>query len=117
MEELKSRKEGDIRVIELEGRLDVHLSMEVESAVNELIDAGDINIIFDLKEVKYLSSSGLRIFIAALRKLNKLNGKLKLANMNESVKRIFKVVELIDLFDIYPTVEEALESFDENLKK
>ncbi len=112
MDKLKTRKEGEVRIIELEGRLDVHLSMEVESAVNEIIDSGDIYLIFDLEGVKYLSSSGLRIFIAALRKLNKLKGQLKLANLNESVKRIFKVVELIDLFDIYPSVEEALKSFN-----
>jgi anti-sigma B factor antagonist len=112
MEKMNTRKEGDVRIIELEGRLDVHLSMEVESAVNDIIEAGDIFLIFDLENVKYLSSSGLRIFIAALRKLNKLKGQLKLANMNESVKRIFKVVELIDLFDIYPSVDEALESFN-----
>ncbi len=111
--DLKTRKEGKVRIIELEGRLDVHLSMEVEATVNELIDKGEHFLVFDLKEVKYLSSSGLRIFIAALRKLNKLGGKLKLANMNESVKRIFKVVELIDLFEIYPSVEEAVESIEE----
>lgn len=111
--DLKTRKEGKVRIIELEGRLDVHLSMEVESTVNEIIDNGELYLVFDLKEVKYLSSSGLRIFIAALRKLNKLGGKLKLANMNESVKRIFKVVELIDLFEIYPSVEEAIESIEE----
>ncbi len=109
--ELKTRKEGKVVVIELEGRLDVHLSMEIEAEVNNIIDSGDIFLVFDLKEVKYLSSSGLRIFIAALRKINKLNGKLKLANMNEPVKRIFKVVELIDLFEIFSSVEEALESF------
>ncbi len=111
MKTLKTRKEGDVRIIELEGRLDVHLSMEIETSVNEIIDSGDTRLIFDLTEVKYLSSSGLRIFIASLRRLNKLKGQLKIANMNESVRRIFKVVELIELFDIYPSVDEALKSF------
>ncbi len=109
--DLKTRKEGDVLIIELEGRLDVHLSLEIETAVNEIIDSGEKNLLFDLKGVQYLSSSGLRIFIAAMRKLKGLDGSLKLANMSESVKKIFKVVELIDLFEIYPSIEEALESY------
>jgi anti-anti-sigma factor len=112
--ELKTRKIDDVRIIELEGRLDVHLSMEVESSVNEMIESGEKFLIFNLEKVKYLSSSGLRIFIASLRKLNKIDGKLKLVNLNESVIRIFKVVELYDVFDIYTSLDEALVSFGIN---
>lgn len=111
MEELVTKREGDVLIVYLKGRLDVHLSLEIEQAVNELIDNGDINLLFDLEKVVYLSSSGLRIFIAAMRKLKDLNGQLKLANLTSSVKKIFKVVELIDLFDIYDSIDEALASF------
>ena len=109
--ELKTRKEGKVTIIELEGRLDVHLSLEIEQAVNDIIDKDEKYLLFDLKGVQYLSSSGLRIFIAAMRKLKSIDGALKLANMSESVKKIFKVVELIDLFEIYNSVEEALAMF------
>lgn len=109
--ELKTRKEGKVIVIELEGRLDVHLSLEIEQAVNDIIDKGEKYLLFDLKGVQYLSSSGLRIFIAAMRKLKSIDGALKLANMSDSVKKIFKVVELIDLFEIYESVDEALAMF------
>lgn len=109
--ELTTRKEGNVQIIQLEGRLDVHLSLEIEQAVNDLIDKGEKYLLFDLANVQYLSSSGLRIFIAAMRRLKGVDGNLKLANMSESVKKIFKVVELIDLFEIYPSVEEALKAF------
>jgi len=111
MEELVTRQVGDILIVSLSGRFDVHLSLEIEQAVNNLIDKGHINLLFDLEKVVYLSSSGLRIFIAAMRKLEGLNGKLKLANLTSSVKKIFKVVELIDLFDIYDSVDEAVAAF------
>ncbi|MDR2733319.1 MAG: STAS domain-containing protein [Spirochaetota bacterium] len=111
MDELVTRQVGDVLVISLSGRFDVHLSLEIEQAVNELIDKGHINLLFDLEKVVYLSSSGLRIFIAAMRKLEGLNGKLKLCNLTSSVKKIFKVVELIDLFDIHDSVDEAISAF------
>jgi len=111
MEELVTRQIGNVLVVSLSGRFDVHLSLEIEQAVNDLIDKGHINLLFDLEKVVYLSSSGLRIFIAAMRKLESLNGQLKLANLTSSVKKIFKVVELIDLFDIHDTVDEAVAAF------
>ncbi len=112
MESLITKKEGDVLIVYLKGRLDVHLSLEIEQAVNEIIEGGSTSLLFDLEKVVYLSSSGLRIFIAAMRKLKALNGQLKLANLTSSVKKIFKVVELIDLFDIYDSVDSALASFD-----
>ena len=111
MEELLTKQVDDVLIVYLSGRLDVHLSLEIEQAVNELIDKGHINLLFDLEKVVYLSSSGLRIFIAAMRKLKELNGQLKLANLTSSVKKIFKVVELTDLFDIYDSVDAAMASF------
>ena len=111
MSNLNTQTVGEVVVVVLEGRLDVHKSLEVELGVNELIDSGTRNLVFDLDKVEYLSSSGLRIFIAAMRRVKKEDGNLKLANMTEPVKKIFKVVELIDLFEIYPSVDEAVNSF------
>jgi len=111
--ELRTNKEGKVQVIHLEGRLDVHLSLEIEQSVNDLIDKGEKYLLFDLDGVQYLSSSGLRIFIAAMRRLKGIDGGLKLANMSESVKKIFKVVELIDLFEIYASEDEALRAFSD----
>ncbi len=111
---LKVRKEGKVTIIDLEGRLDVHLSLEIEQQVNNIIDGGEKFLVFNLEGVQYLSSSGLRIFIAAMRRLKQIDGNLKLANMSESVKKIFKVVELIDLFEIFPTVNDAVNSFNSN---
>ena len=112
---MKTRKENNILIIELKGRLDVHLSLEVEQEVSKLINSGEKNIIFDLKEVEYLSSSGLRIFISALRKLKIVGGVLKLVSMNESVKKIFDIVDLTDLFDIQESVEKGVEQLKEKM--
>ena len=109
--DLKTRKVDETIIIELEGRLDVHLSLEIEQAVNDIIDSGERKLLCDLDKVVYLSSSGLRIFIAAMRRLKGLDGSLKLANLSEDVKKIFRVVELIDLFEIYDSVDEALASY------
>lgn len=101
----------DTCIIYLKDRLDVHYSSEVETEINKLIDQGKKKLVISLNEVEYLSSSGLRIFIAILRRLNEVKGQLRLIKLNETALKIFKIVELIDMFDIYDSEEEAINSF------
>ncbi len=105
----ESRK--DVVIIYLKGRLDVHYSSEVENELNKFIEKGKKKLLLSLENVEYLSSSGLRVFIAISRRLKEMGGELKLMKLNETAKKIFKIVELIDMFDIYDSEEEALKSF------
>lgn len=108
---LKKKKTGNIIIVYPEGRLDVTRSTELEEEITKLIDEeGARNIIMNLENVEYMSSSGFRACIAILRKLKSLNGNFKISNVRPSVKRIFDVIELTSLFDIYETEEEAIKS-------
>ncbi|HEO66082.1 MAG TPA: anti-sigma factor antagonist [Spirochaetes bacterium] len=110
-----TRKEGDILIIELEGRLDVNISLELEKEVNRLIDEGEECLLFDLAKLQYLFSSGLRVFVATMRRLNGINGSMKMANMSHSVKTVFSVVGLDDLFSNHDSVDDALKAFQESV--
>jgi stage II sporulation protein AA (anti-sigma F factor antagonist) len=108
---LKKKKSGNIIIVYPEGRLDVTRSTELEEEITQLIDdEGVRNIIMNLENVEYMSSSGFRACIAILRKLKSLNGNFKISNVRPAVKRIFDVIELTSLFDIYDTEEEAIKS-------
>jgi anti-sigma B factor antagonist len=112
MMNLKTKKVGNIVVVYLQGRLDVHLSADIEKEINKLIkDDPDSHLLLNLAGVEYMSSSGLRIFVSTMRILKESNRKLKLCSMNNAVKKIFEVVELMDMFEIYETEEEAIASF------
>lgn len=113
--ELNTKQVGHVVVIYLAGRLDVHLSADVEKEINKIIqDKPDCHLLLNLKDVEYMSSSGLRIFVSTMRILKESKRMLKLSNMNNAVKKIFEVVELMDMFDIHETEDAALHSFDNN---
>ncbi len=104
---------GNVVVIYLAGRLDVHLSAEVENEINKIIqNETNSHLLLNLKDVEYLSSSGLRIFVSTMRILKESQRKLKLCNMNNAVQKIFEVVELMDMFDLRDTEEDAILSFN-----
>ncbi len=110
--ELNTKKVDNVVEIFLSGRLDVHLSAEIEKEINNIIqNQPNCHLLLNLKDVEYMSSSGLRIFVSTMRILKESKRKLKLCNMNSAVKKIFEVVELMDMFDIFDNEEEALQSF------
>lgn len=108
---LKTEKIGEVLMVYLQGRLDVHRSLEVEQEINELIDKGEKKLLFNLSDLSYLSSSGLRVFIATLRKLKEIGGVLKISEIQANVAKIFKIVEFDDIFEMYNNSEDALASF------
>ncbi len=97
-----------VTIVYPSGRMDVVVSSQIEEKLNSVIDAGNHSIIINMKSVDYMSSSGFRVCIAALRKLNKYGGSLKICCIQASVRRIFDVIELTSLFDVYDTEAEAL---------
>ncbi|MEK6795141.1 MAG: STAS domain-containing protein [Spirochaetota bacterium] len=105
---LKTTDQGAVKIVHLEGRLDVNLSIEIESEFEKMIDGGVTRMVLDLKQVEYLSSSGLRIFISAMRKLKEKKGRLVLCNVTPMVKKIFKIVELEDIFEIQDSLDKAV---------
>ncbi len=109
---LNNTIKNGILVVYLEGRLDVSVANEVEEGLAELIDGGDHKwVVLNMDGIDYMSSSGFRACISTLRKLNAKEGSLKMCNIKPAVKRIFDVIELTSLFDIYSSEEEALASF------
>ena len=109
---LKTRQINTDIIAYLSGRLDVHLSAEIEKGLLDLIKKNpDANLILNLADVEYMSSSGLRVLVATMRVLKSNSRKLHLCNLNQAVLKVFEVVELMDMFDIFNTEEEAIENF------
>lgn len=96
-------------VVYLNGRMDVHLASDIENELKKILaDHSDKDIILNLDEVEYMSSSGLRVFVSLMRTLKESGRSLKLCNLSMAVKKVFEVVELMDMFDIFESEEEAL---------
>ena len=109
---LNNTIKNGILVVNLEVIMDVSVANEVEEGLAELIDSGDHRkVVLNMDGIDYMSSSGFRACISTLRKLNAKEGALKMCNIKPAVKRIFDVIELTSLFDIYSSEEEAINSF------
>ncbi|MCR5619637.1 MAG: STAS domain-containing protein [Lachnospiraceae bacterium] len=90
--------EGTKLEISLEGRLDTMTAPQLEEEVKNNIE-GIKELIFDLKNLAYVSSAGLRVLLSAQKIMNK-QGSMTIRNANEEVMEIFEVTGFIDILNI-----------------
>ncbi len=108
---------GDVRIYFPEGRLDHAQSPAVESKLNSALNAGISRLIFDLSKLDYLSSSGLRIFISVLKQIQEKKGRVVFCSLSPSVANLIELAALQNDLTIYPTLFEALLSFEQGKGK
>ena len=84
--------------IALEGRLDTTTAPELENELKTALDGVD-DLVFDLKELAYISSAGLRVLLSAQKIMNK-QGKMVITGANEEIMEIFDVTGFVDILTI-----------------
>lgn len=108
MLELIDTKYNNYTNIDVIGRLDTSTYSQLEDKINTVIDNGEKNIIVCLKNMEYVSSSGLRVFLMALKKMNSLKGKFFLCELKPNVNDIFEIAGFSSIFQIFDAQETAI---------
>lgn len=108
----KTETKGDIMVIYVrEERLDAHNSDELKAEMQRLFAEGKKNILVDLKDVRFIDSSGLGALVSGFKNAISHQGNLKLSTLQPQVKSMFELTRLHRVFEIFASSSEALESF------
>ena len=95
-------------VLLLEGEIDLHVSPRVAVSLTQMITKKPEKLVVDLSRVNYIDSSGLAILIEAMQNMGEYGGKFALAGMQETVRSIFEIARLDQVFQIFPDVDAAL---------
>ena len=105
---INSNKLQDSLVLTLEGRVDASSSKELEQECLTHIESGERKLVMDFGSVNFISSAGLRVILLVAKRLEPLQGKVKLAGLNTTLKDVFEISGFSKLFVIVPNVEDAL---------
>jgi anti-anti-sigma factor len=90
-------QDGNVVAI-LEGSLDTVAAPETEKAMSPLKDVVGKDIIFDCTKLEYISSAGLRIFLAILQNAEEKGGHVYVKGINDEVRTIFTITGFINIF-------------------
>lgn len=94
-----------------EERLDAHNSGDLKAEMLRLFTEGNKNVLVDLKEVRFIDSSGLGALVSGFKNAISQQGNLKLSSLQPQVKSMFELTRLHRVFEIFPSAEEAQASF------
>src|SRR5260370_37140802 len=101
---------GKTAVIAPDGRMDADSANLFESECNRAVSQGSGHIIVDLSRLNYVSSMGLRSFLRVAKTRQGDKGGLAIVNLSGFVKQVFDVTQLTPLFQVYETVDQALQA-------
>ena len=95
---ISQNKEGSKLTITLDGRLDTTTAPELETELKTALD-GVTELVFDIKDLAYISSAGLRVLLSAQKVMNK-QGSMVIRGASEEVMEIFDVTGFVDILTI-----------------
>lgn len=106
--EITHRVENEIMIIAIKGRLDAATAPIADKTIKKRLKENINRLLFDLKDLDYLSSGGLRVILGAAKEIRRREGKVVLAGLTQYVYEIFEVSGFNSLIPIKDTVEEGL---------
>jgi anti-sigma B factor antagonist len=103
-----SRQEGSRTVVVVNGEIDVYTAPSLRERLNELVAAGNRDLVVDMQGVDFLDSTGLGVLVGGLKRVRSLDGSLQLVCGQEKILKVFRITGLTKVFPIHPTLDEAL---------
>jgi stage II sporulation protein AA (anti-sigma F factor antagonist) len=97
-------------IVSVGGRLDAANSQELETQLSQVIAEKPASMIINCRNLEYISSSGLRVFLVIMKKVTAAGQKLQLCELKDNIREIFEISGFIDIFTIVATEEEALKT-------
>jgi anti-sigma B factor antagonist len=121
MLEYKNRQQGDVTILDLSGRISVGEALAfgpgsglvLGDVIRELARKGQKRILLNLKDVKYIDSSGLGDIVRSATSLRRDGGDLKLLSPAPIILEVLHVTRLDKILEIKDDELLAVRSFSE----
>jgi anti-sigma B factor antagonist len=97
-----NRKDATTQEISIIGELDTTSAFEAEKMFGEQVTELSKEIVVDLTQLSYISSSGLRFLLGAQKSATASGGHIAIKGMSDMVSKIFNLTGLDKLFKFFP---------------
>lgn len=99
---------GTAMVIRLKGDLDEQSIEPLRKELYQCLCDGHFNLVLNVSEVGFISYMSLGIVVERLRRFRALDGDIKLVGVNTYMQRLFRMVGITALFEVYDSEAAAI---------
>jgi anti-anti-sigma factor len=107
---MEIRTEGDVTTAIMVPRFDASNANDIEMVLQGLIAKGVKKLICDFSQTEYIASAGLRVLLSAAKSLQKSGGQIFIVSMKPFVQEVFEISGFNQIFKVYASQNEALQS-------
>ncbi|MFZ5989858.1 MAG: STAS domain-containing protein [Bacillota bacterium] len=93
-------KVNDYVKVNLFGEVDIYTSQDLKENLYNIVDSNQTDLVIDCKELNYIDSTGLGIFVGALKKAKQYGKKIIITNLKDNIKKLFIITGLDKVFVI-----------------
>lgn len=97
---IEVKQDGEIFVVELEGRMDTNTSPEFQKEMEAYYTKTGFNMILNFDKLDFVSSAGLRVLLLIQKKSKALNGSLVIKNVKPEIQEVFDMTGFSDILTI-----------------
>ncbi|NLW77605.1 MAG: STAS domain-containing protein [Methanomicrobiales archaeon] len=106
---VSEREVSGVTILDISGRIDAATSSQIEGELGKKIDSGVTSMVLNMSDLSYISSSGLRVILAALKRVKSCGGIIALSSLQAGPGEVFKMTGFDRLFPICSSVDQAIE--------
>ena len=107
----KQKMEG-VYIVSPAGRLDTATYAELEERVDRVLEEKPHTLVFDMEEVEYISSMGVRVIAKAQKALKAHNGKVVLLNLQPQIQKVFDIIKALPPQQVFSSMDELDDYLD-----
>ena len=86
--------------ISISGEVDIYTSQKLKEKLYSIVDSTDRDLRIDCKELNYIDSTGLGIFVGTLKKAKQNGNKIYISSLKDNIKKLFIITGLDKVFII-----------------
>ena len=90
----------DYKLVEIKGDLDIYSEDEFRDFIELELENIDTDLVIDIKNLDYLDSTGLGLFMKIYKLVNEKNHSVKIINPKENILKLFKITDLTEVFNM-----------------
>lgn len=91
--------------VDVGGEIDAYTAPKLRETLFPLLEKDQVKMVINLKDVAYMDSTGLGVFVGVFKKIRSNQGELKITGLTTRLKRLFEITGLADIMDLNSMIE------------